>query len=266
VPSAARTVLFVALLIVTFAFTQAPAYATPSYSFTTIDAPGAVYGTTLTGINASGQIVGTYQDAFLASHSFLRDDAGGFTTIDPPDQVYGSFAQGINDAGEIVGYYKDAAGDTHGFLRPDARTGYIPIDDPKATVGTIASGVNTSGQIVGTYLDDSGVYGFLRDVMGDFVTIDDPSATRGTLVQAINDAGQIVGSYMDDSGLHGFLATPIAAVPEPASLLVFGAGLLGLLVCRGKRVPASGMARVGTRGAVRKARAQWLHLQSCEDV
>jgi hypothetical protein len=43
----------------------------PTYSFTTLDVPGASYAnTTVNGINASGQIVGSYDDAG-GRHGFL---------------------------------------------------------------------------------------------------------------------------------------------------------------------------------------------------
>jgi uncharacterized membrane protein len=82
-------------------------------TFTTIDAPQAVDGTAVTGINNSGQIVGNYADADGKGHGFI-DDEGAFTTIDDPAATNGTSVQGINDAGEIVGYYIDAEG-THGF-------------------------------------------------------------------------------------------------------------------------------------------------------
>jgi probable HAF family extracellular repeat protein len=88
------------------------AKAQPTYSFTTIDVPGALY-TYPTGINDSGQIVGFYRDASSTLHGFLLDN-GSYTTLDVPG-AYLTEAYGINDSGQIVGYYEDAAGG-HGFL------------------------------------------------------------------------------------------------------------------------------------------------------
>ncbi len=43
----------------------------------------------------------------------------------------------------------------------------------------------------------------------------------------INDLGQITGFGRINGGVHAFLATPIASpVPEPASLVMLGVGLL----------------------------------------
>ena len=74
--------------------------------------PGALY-TYANGINASGQIVGTYYDAAKGIHGFLLDQ-GSYTTLDVPGSTW-TQAHAINDSGQIVGSYRDGAGQ-HGFL------------------------------------------------------------------------------------------------------------------------------------------------------
>jgi probable HAF family extracellular repeat protein len=71
-------------------------------------------GTQAIGINAHGQIVGTYTDASGTSHGFLLDK-GTFTPIDVPDATE-TMAGGINARGQIVGSYSDASGTRHGFV------------------------------------------------------------------------------------------------------------------------------------------------------
>src|SRR5690242_7843203 len=87
------------------------AKAQPTYSFTTLDVPGASrnIGTWATGINASGQIVGGYD----RNHGFLFDN-GRYTTLEVPGTIYnngdftiGTQAQAINASGQIVGSYSD---------------------------------------------------------------------------------------------------------------------------------------------------------------
>jgi hypothetical protein len=64
-----------------------------SYTFTTIDVPGATRTTAL-GINDREQIVGWYADASGEIHGYLLDE-GQFTTIDVPGATE-TLAVGIN--------------------------------------------------------------------------------------------------------------------------------------------------------------------------
>jgi uncharacterized membrane protein len=83
--------------------------------FTTIDVPGAVKGTVANGINASGQIVGTYQDS-VGFHGFELTTKGIFITIDVPGAIAGTTeAFGINSQGQISGFFTDSLG-VHGFV------------------------------------------------------------------------------------------------------------------------------------------------------
>ena len=79
------------------------------YTFTTIDVPGARQ-TFPHGINATGQIVGEYNNGY----SFLLDVDGSYTTLDVPG-AYHTRAYGINASGQIVGLYYDV-GTWHAFL------------------------------------------------------------------------------------------------------------------------------------------------------
>ena len=105
--------LFLALLI-TLGFLlggRHGAQAAASFTFTTIDVPGASE-TLPIGINSRGQIVGTYRDS-TGVHGFLYD-GGVFTPIDVPG-ASATLAFGITPSGQIVGFYSDSTGQ-HGFL------------------------------------------------------------------------------------------------------------------------------------------------------
>src|ERR1051326_3943397 len=106
---------FLAICISIAILTAAPlALAVPN-RFTTIDYPGATK-TFIWGINAPGDVTGSYVDSAGIEHGFLLHD-GAFTTIDYPGADW-TEAFGITAAGEIVGQYglaseKDTI--THGF-------------------------------------------------------------------------------------------------------------------------------------------------------
>ena len=86
-----------------------PALAAPTFTYTTIDVPGAVL-TVAVGINNSGQIVGVYQLADGSRHGFLFTPGIGFATIDDPNATSGSEATGINNSGQIVRLQPEPAG------------------------------------------------------------------------------------------------------------------------------------------------------------
>jgi hypothetical protein len=82
-----------------------------------IDEPGALPGgTTPTGINPAGDIVGFYFDGGSNLHGFLLSK-GRFDTIDVP-AAFGIITRafGINPRGDIVGTYFDGSSIEHGFL------------------------------------------------------------------------------------------------------------------------------------------------------
>jgi probable HAF family extracellular repeat protein len=183
-------------------------------TYTTLDAPGAF--TFASDINASGQIVGTYNSAGGPYHGFLYS-GGTYTTLDDPSastSVFGgTHALGINDAGQIVGQFDNATG-RHGFFYNGGNFTTLDVSDPSARAGsTEAIGINASGQIVGDYIDSGGTrHGFLYSG-GTYTTLNDPfaingdsSSTNGTFALGINNLGQIVGYYYGSgSTQHGFI-------------------------------------------------------------
>jgi probable HAF family extracellular repeat protein len=128
------------------------------YTFTTLDVPSASSGSTYAyGINATGAVVGFYQDT--SDHGFVYSN-GTYTTLNDPSGTYGTYAQGINASGAVVGYYQDASG-YHGFLYSNGI--YTTLNDSSATgfEGTIPQGINDSGDVTGYYADASGNHGFI---------------------------------------------------------------------------------------------------------
>jgi probable HAF family extracellular repeat protein len=91
-------------------------------SFTPLDVPDAT-STTAEGINARGQIVGSYTTGTgfpFQSHGFLFEE-GAFTPLDVPDAT-STTPTGINARGQIVGTFRAGNGAiVHGFLATPER-------------------------------------------------------------------------------------------------------------------------------------------------
>jgi hypothetical protein len=140
-------------------------------------------GTTASGIDVAGDVVGTYLDTTCAQHGFIRGASGTITSFNVPgaaaspcttgggpgEKICGTFLVLSDAVGDLTGSYIDANGTIHGFLRPAATGSFTSYDDPNAYTsgslnGTIGIAINsqTSGiEITGSYLDANSVlHGF----------------------------------------------------------------------------------------------------------
>src|SRR5260370_26613654 len=122
----------------------------PVYTYTTFDDPlnTSGDGTLASGINDTGQIVGTYADA-SGVHGFLLS-GGSYTTLDAPLAPQYTIAPGINRPGQIVGiYFSNHFGHAglHRFLYN--KPVYTPPAHPLPPHGPEAAGPNTHAHVVG---------------------------------------------------------------------------------------------------------------------
>ncbi len=190
--------------------------------YTMIGAPG----TTVTGINSAGTVVGYYETG-EGIQSFTEQGGVYTNNIVDSDAPQSTFALGINASGEIVGVAYINTNDTEGFIYKDGSS--TPINDPNAnesvsesgnSSGTFAFAINASGQVLGDYFDSSGnSHGFIYNTNGSFTGISVEGAAS-TYAEGINNAGQAVGYYVDASNeVHGFLYSggSIATLNDPAA-------------------------------------------------
>jgi probable HAF family extracellular repeat protein len=199
-----------------------------SFTYVSIDVPcsacpgGSARKTVANGINAGGEIVGTYNDATGSQHGFLLS-RGQYTTIDVPGSLRGvsgslpTNARGINAAGEIVGSYvapadgskecptSTSAACIKGFLFSHGKFSSVLV---AGHPGSIPQRIGPDGSINGCLHDYdlmASMFGFQRTHFGDMTLMEN----GGELAQASDmvpssmnngatpDRGTIVGLYME---------------------------------------------------------------------
>ena len=117
--------------------------------------------TEVLGINAKGDLVGSYLDSADVVHGFVLS-GGLFTRIDFPGAGH-TAAYGINNRGQIVGRYVMssnffASSAQHSFVLSNGS--FANVDPPGTTGRSLASSINNSGQIIGLFRDASGRHAY----------------------------------------------------------------------------------------------------------
>jgi len=173
-------------------------------TMTTFDAPGAVGGTHLAGMDGQGNIGGYYCDATGLCHGFLRSAAGTFTTFDAPGAVAGTYVTSVGLEGVLAGYYWDGQYIGRGFVRSTNGT-IATFEVPGAAYGTypLTAGI---GGVAGAYLDTTLATHIFTAANGTATNADPPGGVAlsvdpsfgsfGTGI-AINATGTIAGYYFE---------------------------------------------------------------------
>jgi uncharacterized membrane protein len=184
------------------------------YHYARIDPPNSTQ-TVTRGVNAHGDILGSYIDADGVGHDFIMRD-GTFTNIEYPGGVAAG-ALAMNARGDIAGNLDDSDG-SHGFVL--SRGVLTKVDYPGA-VWTSAFAINNSGDVtgqfgtsgkVGSFILRNGVFHNIRISEGD-------DFARGA-----EDNGKVfVGDVVlaSDLTVHGFLqGTAGVQLLDPPGMIV----------------------------------------------
>lgn len=190
--------------------------AQPTFSFSTLDVPGSLL-TSASGINAAGDVVGTFVDAARVAHGFLLR-GGVFTTIDYPDAAR-TDARGIGPDGEIVGTYAmpgEPGVAFHGYaLSRDGE--FRRVDDPDY-LHEIPQRILPDGTILGCVHDNdlrASMKGAVIDVDGSQTVTAFASMHNGATPDLrriaglyTNEAANRTEGYVIDDGVFSPLVVP----------------------------------------------------------
>jgi probable HAF family extracellular repeat protein len=182
--------------------------------------------------NGRWLLVNAFDATSGGQRGFALDTASGTLTPMVGDAA-NVIATGVNNLGVVVGHDRTfvpgvgTIGPGWTFNLASGERSEVQVADSMRTgLGDITEAGVISGYYY-TSLRPASAHGF-TGLNGAFAFFDVPGANQ-TFVLGANDLGTLVGQYLDAEGNIGaFLAV---AVPEPASAILFLAGLAGL-ACR----------------------------------
>jgi probable HAF family extracellular repeat protein len=202
-------------------------YDNKAYNFTT-DAQLSTQDSYALSINNTGTVVGIEADTGGNYFACIFDTGTNITLSN-----FESYAYSINDAGQIVGDEKDIAC----IFDPTGSKSNTTLGTLGGTYSRVTAN-NAFGQIVGFAQDaDGNLAACLFDSTGNKNNINLNDLINPALgwnlryAYDINDDGWIVGVGLLDGVETAYL---LKAIPEPATLAIFGLG--GLLFIRKKRI------------------------------
>ena len=185
--------------------------------YASIDDPKATIGTIAFGINKSGTIVGSYDNA----HGFVYEN-GSFRTLDAPQlsgEPHQTQLNGINNLGWMVGQVF-TGGIWRGFWIENGKLHFV---EAAGSTDSEVTGVNGHGDIVGCHDQQGGFASFLSGNYAGNTQSFPPQQVLPSCVSGINYARAIVGSYSTLNNQKGFLAIPVLIVQESRTVLSSGA-------------------------------------------
>jgi len=172
--------------------------------FYTIDDPQSSFGTMAFGINKSGEIVGSYDNA----HGFVYKN-GAFETLDAPHlpgDPSNTQLNGINNLGWIAGQVF-TGGIWRGFWVHGKDLDFV---EPAGSSDSQVTGINGRRDVVGCHDAQAGFISFgVERAEGREGAEHFPVEVRlASCASAINYARAVVGNYFSVNRPYGFLAVP----------------------------------------------------------
>jgi hypothetical protein len=164
-------------------------------TYTQYDAPGAIE-TNINGIDAAGDISGTYVDASENEHGFLLTAGGTFTAINRP-----AFSQtacfGISSNGLLIVGSNDPA--PNGFIYTVATGAFTDVTVPQSTY-TIPMAVNNGGLVAGgtDVFGDREGFGFDGTNYSGIT----PNGNYPTVIEGITNTGVFVGTAVSNTYIN----------------------------------------------------------------
>ena len=172
-------------------------------SYLQVQPPNAL-ATFIFGLNAGGQVVGSFLNTSRQTVGYFRNVDGTYVILNPPGST-ATYVSGINDAGQVAGTAVLSGSQTAFLWDPAEPDTYVTFSVPGGT-SPGAMAINTSGQIAGAYLDSASgqPFGFLRNPDGTVSTFHIVGGFQFQ-VTAMNKWGTIIGSFFDENASAGDL-------------------------------------------------------------
>jgi len=184
-----KTALLAILLIATASLAAAQG------TFTQIDFPNSTQ-TFCVGLDAAGDVSGSYADAHGNWHGFLLQGQN-YITVDYPGGQ-NTYVQGMNNSGQLVGY-TGAGSNFFSFVYDIRHQFFTQISYPGASA-TTAFALSDSGAVAGQFVDSGDVVrGF--EMLGSGFRRIAPRAATTASVTGITTAGTLVGFFSISTGV-----------------------------------------------------------------
>ncbi len=166
-----------------------PAWAVPVFQVQAIGPAG--FNSSATAINATGAVVGNYQQPDGTYRAFLWQN-GQVTTLIMPAGAVQTWATAVGGAGQAGGY-TDSLQAPQGLI-------WDNFGNPIATAGAYIMGLNAGGDAAGMAIGNDGAgYAFVTR-NGVMTSLGQPAGGDWSSANAINTAGAAAGTAMNGSG------------------------------------------------------------------